>query len=204
MIAGSVEVSDVKTVDVEPDKCFSGLFLRGVANPADPGPETIGIKEDTDFTTIKGSLYGEVQALQATSAGARVYMGNHNFYHNLALESDMITTHAASAFEMADAAVVPGARGYFIGGGRLLELAKGEGMDNCNAAISSAVGNMVILNGEGPQQIRMPNETGEQLEIEALRVIKPGGTVKLFGAAGLRARLLEMEAGDSCHRDVGR
>lgn len=194
-IAGSVEVSDVKTVGVELDKCFSGLFLRGVANPADPEPETIGIKEGTDFTTVKGAFHGKVQALQATSAGARVYMGSHNFYHNLALESDVITTYAASAFEMADAAVVPGARGYLIEGGHLLELTKGEGMDYCNATIGSAVGNMVILKGEGAQQIEMPVEYGEQLEIGALRVNKPGGMVKLFGAAGLRVGLLELEAG---------
>ena len=194
-IAGSLEVSDVRTVDVELDECFSGLFLRGVANPADPEPETIGIKEGTEYTTVKGSLYGEVQALQATSAGARVYMGSHNFYHNLALESNVITTYAASAFEMADAAMVPGARGYLIEGGRLVELTKGGGMDHCNATIGSAVGNMVVLNGEGSQQIEMPGENGEQLEIEALRVNKPGGTVELFGAAGLRAGLLEMEAG---------
>ena len=194
-ITGSVEVSDVKTVDVGRDECFSGLFLRGVANPADPGRATIGTKERTDVTTVKGLFYGEAQALDVGSAGARVYMGDHNFYHNLALERDLITDYGTSTFEMTDAAIVPGSRGYVAIGGFVLPFPDDEGMDYCNAAVGMAVGNMLILNGEGTQNIELPGEDGRRLTIEALRVNKPGGTVQISGAAGLRADLLEVEAG---------
>ena len=182
-ISGSVEIIDSRQSSSD-DQCYAQLVLRGVANPTDPGSGNVGAKE-SQVTTVKGHLYTGVRDLSETDGGGTVHMDDHDFYHNLALEGNVVVADGYAEFLMQSPALVPGSRGA--------SNPVGEGMDYCTGTIDRAVGNMLILSGERTQRFEVLDD--DETEVPAVRVNKPGGTVLLSGRAGLSIDFLELESG---------
>ncbi len=146
VVEGDVLLKDTDDPDTD---CIEGLWFMGDNDPSKSNDPTVASSKGSEISTIEGIL-----ELQGTSG---IYLGNHNFYHNVEFEDDLLLSGGTITFTLASPAEAPVnnvCASSFVG--------------------TRAKGNTVIFSGSASQDI---NLGAEDLALASVVVDKASGAM---------------------------
>ena len=173
ILAGTDPVDDETTTDVdESTACREGLYFSG-----DDDPSNVN-NAHTPFDN-KGMIMSSVLGAFESSGTSYVRLGDHNRFHNVAFEDDVISDGMAM-FDLATPATYR------------------EMPDNlCDMSDAGGRGNAIVFAGDLDQDVRTTGiEDNADLSLAAVRVMKTGdGEVLLDRGTVTVDSLLEIHSG---------
>ena len=180
----------VQTDDTYWNLCGPALNLRGVSNPAKPGAASAN-KAATQHTVVKGTYESRFvdhptdpnpSNDSPDALGGLIYLGDHNFYHNIVLEGDANMTLATTYFRPDSETPIRGSDLESL----LLNECVAERVDYDAPYVKLAGGKL--------QTIRV-SETVAPVPVNLLVVDKPGAEINLSGSQGFSVDVLDLRAG---------